>query len=566
MTMYISYLDRLPVEILHHILDNLDTQTILFSFRFACKRFHSIANSYNYYDFNFESISKTKFLHMCCIIPFEQVVALTLSDKDNTHGQIKVFNSLFNINQFIRLRSLTLIQIETHDLKVFLNYAIRSSLLFLSIDCQTTRIHEENTALNLISSTIEHCSLKKLNLSMRPKDMKELQWPLNLTISYLRIKNSITCDQFYTILQHSPCLQTIILKDFNVDDTSEKNLPCFNHAPFLQIKSLTCEDGRIQINKLEQCLTLTPALVYLKLIGCGNLFCSTFDGYRWEQLIKNKLPLLEKFDFLISAFTHVNFDTSSVEQMISSFRTSFWVDEKHCLVTCDYIICSHKLLLYTLPLCTDHFVYYNTDTRKVSAKNFTLTNNYSTMMDNAKKLHLHLTKFSNVDEIDKVNHLLFRNVTAPTIATNGGWPDDSFRFFSTIIDLSPIETLSLSIRFIDEYTPIIVHNINQALKCSPNIYVLSLHNLWSADNFASTVETIYSMITPNIKYLDIRVQNSDDVKFIIENFENLKDITFEYVQNLILNRGKFIEVLSDMKRHVSRWESHCAFHVWLDKA
>ncbi|CAF3157002.1 unnamed protein product [Rotaria sp. Silwood2] len=555
-------LDMLPIEILHHILDNLDIQTILFSFRYVCKRFDEIINSYNYYNFNFESISKTKFLRICRMVPFERVVSLTLSDKDITHGQIQLFISLFDINQFVRLRSLTLIRIEANDLKIFLDYTIHSSLISLSIDLQTLNIGR-NSILNLLSSTIENCTLQKLDLTLWPKNMKELQWPVNCTIRYLTIKNSITLNQFYIILQYSPCLQTIILKDFNTIDTDENISIDLNHTPFLQLKSLTCEGGRIQMNKLEPCLSLTPALIYLKLIGAGNLFNSSFDGYQWEQLIKNKLPLLEKFDYFITVFTHVNFDTSYVEEIISLFQTPFWLDEKQCFVICDYIIHIHKLILYSLPICNSHFVYHS-EKSKVSASNFTINNHDPMMMDNVKQLDIHLSKVMENNEIGNVNHLQFRNVTELTLGIADEWPEGSFQFLSTTINLLNIVKLSLSINFSYEYMPNIVHSIKKLLEYAHNINILSLFDYWASNDYKTSIEIVYSMITPNIQHLHIRVKSSDDIKFIIENFKHLKSVTFEHAQNLILNNKKFIEYLPVMKKHVSQWQSQYTLHVWLD--
>jgi len=54
--MSISYFDILLVEIPYRISNNLDVQTILFSFRYVSKRFYSIAHSYNRYNLNFKSI------------------------------------------------------------------------------------------------------------------------------------------------------------------------------------------------------------------------------------------------------------------------------------------------------------------------------------------------------------------------------------------------------------------------------------------------------------------------------------------------------------------------------
>jgi hypothetical protein len=558
--MSITYFDRLPVEILHHIFDKLDIETILFSFRYVCKRFYSIANSYNSYKFNFESISKFNFYLICRSIPFEQVISLTLSDKDKTHGQIQLFLSLFNLNQFIRLRSLTLIQIEDEYLNIFLNSILHSSLISLTIDSQTLSIRK-NMALNLLSSTIEHPTLKKLDLNMWSKDMNELQWPINCTINYLRIQNSITFNQFYLILQYSPCLKTIILKDFNIDDSNEIY---FNQTEFFQLTSLIFENGCIQMDKLEQCLSLTPALVYLRLIGNGNLFNSSFDGHRWEEFIKIKLRLLKKFELFISVITPVNFDTNNIEQIISFFQTSFWTNEINCFVRCDYIIYLHKLILYSIPICIDHFEYYS-NVNKISSSNFTNENNDPIMMDNVKQLDLYLNKIINVDETEKVNHhLLFRNVNELILEINGKWPKGSFTFLSTTIDLLHITKLSLSVNFFHEYMSSIVHGINKLLKYALNIHTLSLFDYWAPNNCTTTMETVCSIITSNIKHLQIQVKNSDDIKYIIESLEHLISVTFKYAQSLMFSRGEFIDCLSNLKRHKSKWDCQYALHVWLD--
>ncbi|CAF3739665.1 unnamed protein product [Rotaria sp. Silwood1] len=112
--------------------------------------------------------------------------------------------------------------------------------------------------------------------------------------------------------------------------------------------------------------------------------------------------------------------------------------------------------------------------------------------------------------------------------------------------------------------PSIVHSIKKLLIYAHNINILSLFDYWASNDYTTSIETIYSMITPNIKHLHIRVKNSDDIKFIIENFKHLKSVTFEHAQNLILTNSKFIEYLPVMKRHVSRWESQYTLHVWLD--
>ncbi|CAF2808808.1 unnamed protein product [Rotaria sp. Silwood2] len=112
-----SSLDTLPVELIHRIFNSLDEQTIILSLRYVCKRFYTIVNVYDHYKLNFESILKSNFDRICRFIQLENVISLTLSDEHMTPGQIQLFFSLFHIERFTRLCSLTLSDIEERYLK-----------------------------------------------------------------------------------------------------------------------------------------------------------------------------------------------------------------------------------------------------------------------------------------------------------------------------------------------------------------------------------------------------------------------------------------------------------------
>lgn len=59
---------NLPVEILHHILDYVDTSTIFLSLYDVCTYFQAIVTTYNQYRIDFCSISKLYFRRICQII------------------------------------------------------------------------------------------------------------------------------------------------------------------------------------------------------------------------------------------------------------------------------------------------------------------------------------------------------------------------------------------------------------------------------------------------------------------------------------------------------------------
>jgi hypothetical protein len=49
----------LPVEVIHRILDHIDIHSILISFRYVCKQFYMITNTYNRYELDISSTSLT---------------------------------------------------------------------------------------------------------------------------------------------------------------------------------------------------------------------------------------------------------------------------------------------------------------------------------------------------------------------------------------------------------------------------------------------------------------------------------------------------------------------------
>jgi hypothetical protein len=132
--------DRLPVELLHAIFHYFSASELLFTFHNVNDYINATLRSYTNYQLNFKSISMSRFRHICRHVQPGQVVSLTLSDADDTTGQSELFFSHFRIEQFIRLRSLTLIEIEFTSLKsIFANLHKLRQLRAFSFDDQSIR-------------------------------------------------------------------------------------------------------------------------------------------------------------------------------------------------------------------------------------------------------------------------------------------------------------------------------------------------------------------------------------------------------------------------------------------
>ena len=551
-------LQTLPTELFYQIFDYLDIQTLVCSLRYVCRRLFSLTNSYDRYNFNFQSISKTKFSFICRLIPFEQVATLLLSNRDETNGEIEHFFSLFHLEQFPRLRSLTLQQIDDNQLNQILNSIQHSTIKSLSIDSKIISIKRTIYA-QLLSEIIRHRTLENLDLHMWSNDINAVQWSMNSTLINLRIRTSLSMNQFYSILQQSPSLKTILFKDFDIDEklTNERK------RQFFQLKSLTCEYGRVDMSKLEQILTFIPAIEHLKLIGMGNLFNSSFDGQRWEYLIQKYLVHLKDFQFSISTITPVNIDTEIIEQLIEFFRTRFWLEQNRYIIQYDYIHYQHKLLLNSLPICQHSFEYYSNSDR-ISISNRKQETEQSIMMERVNRLELNLTRIM-TDDVSSELVLLFRNIRELKLNIDGIWPKGSIKFLSTTIDLLQITNLSLSINFFHEYMRSIVIGTKKLLQHAVNIQSLTLMDLWGPDHCTTTVEFIQEMLTTNIRQLDIRVKNTEDMKYLIENIEHLQMIHFHFPQNLGLTRDVLVDRLLEVNRHVSIWNCERSLYVWLDR-
>ena len=77
---------------------------------------NAVLNNYIWSTLNFQSISKCRFDFICNHLELERITSLTLSDDLKTPGQLQLFFNRFNLQDFINLRSLTLLSITNEDI------------------------------------------------------------------------------------------------------------------------------------------------------------------------------------------------------------------------------------------------------------------------------------------------------------------------------------------------------------------------------------------------------------------------------------------------------------------
>ena len=133
----------------------------------------------------------------------------------------------------------------------------------------------------------------------------------------------------------------------NIDETGLSSSGSTSYAP---LTSLTISDCQLSTEDLQMVLQLTPSLLHLKLISFRPKFSSIFDGSYWEQFLQRELPQLHKFEFVLAYVPPHSNDYPSQMSIIAPFRSSFWLDNKQWFVTCDYVLSSARMILYTIPV------------------------------------------------------------------------------------------------------------------------------------------------------------------------------------------------------------------------
>ena len=360
-------IDSLPTEILHRILDYVDGQTILTSFRYVSKKLEGITNTYNRYELDFISISKTNFRLICRTIQPENVISLNLSDDDKTFGQIGLFLSLVSIDRWTQLRSLTLRNIDDNDLQTLLLHVNTScSLVSLSVVTRGTASPE---TLTHFSSIMIQPTLRQLEFHIGSVTSDKIQWSFKCTLHYLKV-NYCTFEQFCTILDHSPNLRTVELRN-GISDKIDESVSKF----YPQLTSLSLYDDNIYRpwNEFQLILSLTPSLTYLKVIVQLS-DRSHFDGSKWESCIVSRLPHLNRFEFFFSEHNVNNCNLVDLNSCMTGYRTPFWIETKRWRVACTYEATLHRMIVYSTPICVTSISHLSFYRKKPICAPITLSN------------------------------------------------------------------------------------------------------------------------------------------------------------------------------------------------
>ncbi|CAF1405734.1 unnamed protein product [Rotaria sp. Silwood1] len=520
-------IDRLPVELFHCILDNLNTETIIFSVRYVCRLFRSFVNSYDRYIFNLTLVSKSNFYLLCRLINPVNVISLTLSNEERTSNQIDLFILLVRLRQFTRLISINLIDINEYQLNFILK---RINLNFLTSFSFTIKKYDDRrikTTNNLLTSIITQINFRKIEFNLTNDRLWKISWPYNCSIQYLIVNEDINMENIFKILQSSPYLNKIILKQKfskiikNLSQISRYNI-CFR-----QLTSLTMEKVNINIDELESFLLLTPSIIYLKLISEQRMF----DGKRWEQFIEKNLLHLNKFQFYFDYWDPVTKTLEDLQLIITSFRTPFWIEYKKWFVICACDIKrSTTVSLYSIPICKN-FLTYDIELHKNSLVTYNTTiDNYQFIDNHVNYLSLPLTKplTTYIQEKEAtINQLLFPKVTKVAIELYEEWPLFSLQSLSILINISQIVHMTLRSYYFINYNQNAFLDMRIFIKQAKNLSSLIIQTGLYRYKLNSSIDNIHSIIPHHVKHLSIPINTVEQIQRILDRCNHLITIKFD---------------------------------------
>lgn len=398
-------LDNLPVELIYHILDRLDTNTILTSLYNVSSHFNSIIRTYDKFELNLNSITMHYFNRICSLIRPEQIRSLTLSDGSDNVGLVRLFLKKFPMESFKYLQSLRLINIDNNEYMIKIFLTMTDQLKMLTIQNSNERYND--TFIDILMISIGNRFLEKLSLHIEKNRFLHttVLWPNECFLKEINLIGVCHISSFRNILKNSPYLRKFQTYDIDLDDEwidnddededddNETNRQ--SHMILIpnasNLISLSLINARNEMEKIEWLLKQFTQLKYFKYFNIYDRHSDSIydtdylflDGKRWEKLVFN----CEKFEFI---FTHrIDDESWDIDEYLTKFQSNFWKDKNWKVGFEQY---DKILLVYSLPYPHDTHYYDRSILLSLPHNTILLTKSF----ENVRKLRINITAVANL--------------------------------------------------------------------------------------------------------------------------------------------------------------------------
>ena len=331
------------------------------------RAFHGLNNRFDellltrlqVYNLDFRFVPKYDFENFCqqylsSII--NQITNLHLSDNEETPNLSKLFLSRgFTLNRFIHLKALSLYCIQSFD--TFNELIIQCKYLpYLThlkmIKCLFN--YHENDGQCLINniwklSKLTHCIFDQIVLrKMRFTGIVVK----SSSIKYLTLEK-VTCDfqDLFHLFEYTSNLQRISI-NLLYGFPKQEFQSLISSILSLKISYHGCTN--MLINLFENLSNLTHLT-----LETFDIYC---DGYEWERILINYLTKLKVFQLKMNlSFPSQENINEQANELLDTFRTSFWLVEHQWFVRCDWdpLNIFSNGILYTLPYAFNDCFYFD---------------------------------------------------------------------------------------------------------------------------------------------------------------------------------------------------------------
>jgi len=527
-------LEALANELLLELFEFLDVAELFRAFYGLNSRFNALLfTQCRAYRVNFHSILKyqSEFFDQPYLpLVANQIISLRLSDsKDESPSQTDFFfSSGLQLNQFIHLRSLLLCYINDEKIlrKIIGDCYQLPLLTHLKVaKCYTKYMSSVDFSNSIWGSpTLTHCRLDM-------GDNFSMPTVVSLSIKYLSI--SCSCwwlSQTAGLFQQTPYLCHLHVPLNNLNDNPMLALPYFPSITMLKFSN-------VRSSKVMKVILLAvPQLTQLKV----DAYYINCDGYQWEEIIDKYLPKLVVFRLRM----HIQFrgeknNEHSVDALVDSFRTIFWLEKHRWFIRCHYRSENlyTSILLYSLPYTfgdvelnmltipykstcpqdTDHRLYDRVN--NLCYDSWLHENHSFVQFFNIRNLSIHLPLNKNFGEIIPTLRQL-NSLTVLSAKENAQFQ------LQSLLDRAPF-LYSLTIKSWPlSQIPVVKDTYNASIRRLD----LRLHSRESG-SFFSREECntfICSPLGAQCEELLIQVEDHDSIFDLVNNMANLRMLHIEY--------------------------------------
>ncbi len=322
--------ELLPNEILLDLFSCLNGFDLLHAFYNLNSRFNLLPyNEFRSYRFNFFSFSKRKFDMICQQhLPFiaGQVITLTLSDCDDTPDQINLFLShIPSLSQFTHLRYLELLGLRSYQtlIKIVDKFDCLCHLNRLKL-----YFRNDQADMQIVINNIWNLpKLTHLHFDVRIDNEQNFSLPTKVSTSLQNIcvyRQTFQWNALHELFKYTPRLKCVHICIHPFSDNDYKPSPMLTLIN-LNINSFSISDS----SKIISFLQNIPNLRRLKIFSS----CYIINGYQWEQLIRKYLLKLKVFELNMTEERTNNQNVEErADELINSFRSSFWINEHQWFV------------------------------------------------------------------------------------------------------------------------------------------------------------------------------------------------------------------------------------------